>query len=1024
MTHASQASDRTRLDGLANRGARLLLLILGLLLGSAVAHAQNVRDVSGPWRMVDDPSGRTLVLSQSGAAVTGRALRPDQSLSFEVSGTVDAAGAIAWSTFFDRSEAADDKKITDALWSAAAGANAAGGHGNAVQASMTGSYDLTTGDLSGQRTIPKVGHDGDKFTKVSFSTVAFRLRRVPQFRLKNFQMMENGVVVDSTPPPFMPFWMVDHQGHFVVKFDKSWVGGNTNTNVDVMFYEWNADAGRKGNWDRVADLKRPDIAVVDDTGWVELRLDDRFPGWAERTDGKFRVNLDLTAQGQTVKGPPLTVTDITAAFNKTLNDRALDLFGLTYDQWQAVYAKSPGTAKAYLWRQVYRRSLGFNPSVDVVNLNKSDTPSIVNLRINALFGSQPQRTFTTVPVRLGFFLDSKASDVPAGETRHLEIEPFALAGNTEDKVKLIDDLVAFEIDPDPDDPNQSQKTRIEVNKALRAKLRLAVETPLYRLGQSLRANASAAGLKLDAPANDPMDYQKAVDLVSGAGLHDREIKQVLADWDAFLALRKKLTDRVNQWGDTGLAELEQKIGNYNGWTITFGEPPRTDSVLVRPDGNQGGYAVCGNLELTNSTWAIGFSAVGGFFGVDSSHMMESAGAGGLSSGGQPALPRERLLRQPGTDVWYMQGEPLQIVPRADFRDLGRTMTRGQMTTPDGMRGAVGSPRARPGGAPIGWGDETMARSLAPGGDSRAADGLAEAAQHAEGQAAMWLRNNWRAGNRIPQIWVDMNNSYICFDCFNYLELLLPPGARMTVRFQNIGETVRRGPQLTEANGYRIVVDGKSGLSWIEKTFEGVEGQREFPAEPTPRVLSPSGASPPLVADVNDPLLSDEAFVSRVRRLNPNIRMTDQEIVARRNQGQVFDTTSGGFRAATAQERANQRALLQMGGNQRVMDLYRARADAAQAKADAAALLIQGINDMLKQLGQRRGEKLTVVLYCDASLKSLRIQVVPKFTTEAGEEVPIPLPDTTQKEMLKTWYQYSNHTFTEGPLPDWLNKKAD
>jgi hypothetical protein len=1007
-------------------------MIIVFVFGTAsMAWADNLPSLNGPWQMVDDPEGRTLTLVQSGSALTGKALRKDGSLSFEVSGTVDSSTSIKLSAFFDRSEAASDKNITDALWAAAAFANKAAGHPNTLPGTMNGSYDFATGDLAGDRTVPKIDHDGEKYTKLTSTTRSFRLRRLARFRLKNFLVVQNGVPLEPKAPPFVPFWMVDRAGHFVVKFDKAWLGGDSNRNVDVAFSEWSATATKGGDWVGVGGdgVRRPDIAVTD-AAWVELRLDDKFPGWAERKEGEFRVNLKLSSQGQSVTGPPLTVPDLTAAFNKTLNERALDLFGLPYDQWSAIDAKNAGKAKSYLWKQVYRRALGFDPGVDFVNLNTTDTPSIVNLRINALFSSQPKRTFLTVPVRLGFFRETKVMDVPAGQTRHLEIEPFALATNTDDKVKLIDDLVAFEIEPDPDDPTQSQKLHIDVDKATRDRLRLAVETPLYRLGQAMRYYGTAGNLKLDPLPDDPGVFEQAKDLVADAGLHNKEIKQVEDDYDAFLALRKKLTDRINQWGDTGIAALEQKMADYNGWTIAFGAPVKPESYLDRKDGtNSGGYGACGTFELTNSTWVIGFSAVGGFFGVDSSRMLDAAAPGGMSSGSQPAIPRTWLLRRPGTDSWYMEGDPIKIVPRANFKDLAGIATEARVRTSQGQNIPVGSRRVREGGGPMGWGDETEARGLVPPGRTGSGnnqDAAAEAAQHAEGQAAMWLRNEWRQGNYIQEVWVDMNNFYICDSCFTWLEYLLPPGAKMTVRFQNFGKDVTNGPELAAENGFQEVKDSESRLLWYERTFEGVANQAEFPDAPERNLvpLLPSGinANLPPIGDVNDPWISDEAYVAQVKKLNPNTGLTDEQILNRRVTGKMFDTKTGNFRDPTSAEQAIHETAKRIEANQRLMDLFNAKRQKGAATADAAALALQSITELLQQIAKRRGEKLTVLLQCDASKNSMLIEVVPSIRTESGKELPVRLPTPQmQKDMLISWYQFSDHTFTEGPVPDWLKK---
>jgi hypothetical protein len=145
-------------------------------------------------------------------------------------------------------------------------------------------------------------------------------------------------------------------------------------------------------------------------------------------------------------------------------------------------------------------------------------------------------------------------------------------------------------------------------------------------------------------------------------------------------------------------------------------------------------------------------------------------------------------------------------------------------TVDGNDFQVGSPRTR-GGPKGGWGDETIARALLGGEARELQDAAATAAQHAEGRTAMMMRAEAEAGRPMGPVWLDINNDYICWKCFDTLERLLPPDGRLIVRFQDGPKSALGwGPEIADRHGFTRAKNA-AGLAWWERTFIGVDAGR-------------------------------------------------------------------------------------------------------------------------------------------------------------------------------------------------------
>ncbi len=100
-TQIAKARQNKRLSG----RCAMALLTGGLLAALAKpATAQQVPNIAGPWMWENDT--RRIVITQKGAEVSGKALRQDGTLAFELSGSVDAAGMATLKVFYDRSDMA------------------------------------------------------------------------------------------------------------------------------------------------------------------------------------------------------------------------------------------------------------------------------------------------------------------------------------------------------------------------------------------------------------------------------------------------------------------------------------------------------------------------------------------------------------------------------------------------------------------------------------------------------------------------------------------------------------------------------------------------------------------------------------------------------------------------------------------------------------------------------------------------------------------------------------------------------
>ena len=183
MQHPSPASGHWPQRLFNSRRWREVALVVGLLsaFGGNLSAQSPPPRLEGVWTLEGDPDNRTLTLVQDGAQLTGKALRPDQSLSFEVTGSIAEGGSIKLTVFFDRSEASSDPNITDALWATAVESRADSSHPNALKASMEATYEAAADALSGERTVPVIEHHGDKFDKVSDNTIKFRLTRTQEY---------------------------------------------------------------------------------------------------------------------------------------------------------------------------------------------------------------------------------------------------------------------------------------------------------------------------------------------------------------------------------------------------------------------------------------------------------------------------------------------------------------------------------------------------------------------------------------------------------------------------------------------------------------------------------------------------------------------------------------------------------------------------------------------------------------------------------------------------------------------------
>jgi hypothetical protein len=474
----------------------------------------------------------------------------------------------------------------------------------------------------------------------------------PHFKLLNFEVVgEFEHASADSPPPFSLTWLVDRQGHFVVKFPASWTGGTTNHKIDIILEE-----SKDNSWTTARTVKRPEIRVTD-APWASLQLDEFFGEWNQRKAGVFRVSLDVG--GSVYRSPLFSVADINTSVILSLNERCLDLLGLAYSEWSSVATRDADAAKLYLWRQIYLRALGFNPSVDVLNLRDDDRPFTISLRVNGKFASkEAPQNFVTVPVYLGKGADSaKGVRVVSGEMRHLLLEPFALAKNSYDSNSALQDLTAFELIAEPDDNVASQKRTISVDENLRN--RFKGSSSKLTLGSAMREfGPKIDGSPLDAPLSF---FEKAfaapwhADVPKSAhDVYRRARDQAEGEYKDFLTFVETTKAGRNQWGDTGLVDLELKIAQYRGWKIGFGIPRSSTADLVSATGERDTLQLCGTTNLTNSTWAIGVSAVGAFFDPEYSLAMNPAfmGASGSSAAG-PARS-EKLTRVPGIDDWLWE----------------------------------------------------------------------------------------------------------------------------------------------------------------------------------------------------------------------------------------------------------------------------------------------------------------------------------------------------------------------------------
>ncbi|HYR22268.1 MAG TPA: hypothetical protein VEP30_05015 [Chthoniobacterales bacterium] len=494
--------------------------------------------------------------------------------------------------------------------------------------------------------------------EVAFVVLWHRLG--PHFKLSNFQVVGNfEPTATETAPPFTPTWVVDQQGHFVVKFPASWLGeGTTNQNIDVYFEESKDNAN---SWIHDKKVDRPIIDRNDDprVDWVAFRLDDLFGDWNNRSDGLFRISLDV---GGVIHNSPLfTPADINTASILAVNARCLDLLGIPYDKWNGIYQRNPEEAKIYLWRQIYLRALGFNPSVDLLNLGEDNQPFTISLRVNAKFKSKGEpQTFVTVPVHLGKFpTEVKEFQVPGGEMRHLIIEPFALANDKDvmDSRRALEELNGFEVEPLPDDATVSQKLTIPVDENLKARFngsraKLTLGTAMREFGPKFDGSLLEAPLELFKRAFDAV-WVKDVP-PSAHEVYRKARNQAEQEYEAFRAIVQKLKDQKNQWGDTGLVDLELQISKYNGWKIGFGVPRSSSADLVSATGERSGLTRCGDLSLTNSTWTIGVSAIGAFFNPEFSLAMDTSLMKGSGSAPASDTRKQKLTKIPGIDDWLWE----------------------------------------------------------------------------------------------------------------------------------------------------------------------------------------------------------------------------------------------------------------------------------------------------------------------------------------------------------------------------------
>jgi hypothetical protein len=83
----------------------MALLAGGLLAAVAQpAAAEEVPNIAGEWRW--ESANRKVIITQDGAEVSGRAVRRDGTVAFQLSGSVDATGQATLKVFYDRSDMA------------------------------------------------------------------------------------------------------------------------------------------------------------------------------------------------------------------------------------------------------------------------------------------------------------------------------------------------------------------------------------------------------------------------------------------------------------------------------------------------------------------------------------------------------------------------------------------------------------------------------------------------------------------------------------------------------------------------------------------------------------------------------------------------------------------------------------------------------------------------------------------------------------------------------------------------------
>lgn len=159
-----------------------------------------------------------------------------------------------------------------------------------------------------------------------------------------------------------------------------------------------------------------------------------------------------------------------------------------------------------------------------------------------------------------------------------------------------------------------------------------------------------------------------------------------------------------------------------------------------------------------------------------------------------------------------------VGPPFSTEGLSKTQkTQGWLRAADGHAERVYSPRTRPGGGQTGLAWSTEARENFTRRSLQ--DAAATAAQHAEGQAAMRMWERVKKGEKAPKLWLDINNDYICHNCFNTIGSLLPPDSELTVRFLLGKDPGQLGPMLLKENGFALAKD-VNGVQYAYKTFYG------------------------------------------------------------------------------------------------------------------------------------------------------------------------------------------------------------